>query len=178
MSLLGGECHMIGWIIVIVIAVVAVGYYMYVSDERKKRNRQKEIMRQRARTQQRTRMQQEANRTPRRTQTIRTTPISERSETGPMIYFANDRHGSTDKEYRFNYKKVDGGYRAYILKMPDLRGRDGKSIPTHRLWDENNKPYICWNQKVTSLKDIQTISKVWADSIQEYIATGKRFGPE
>lgn len=33
MSLLGGECHMIGWIIVIVIAVVAVGYYMYVSDE-------------------------------------------------------------------------------------------------------------------------------------------------
>ena len=135
-------------------------------------------MRQRARTQQRTRMQQEANRTPRRTQTIRTTPISERSETGPMIYFANDRHGSTDKEYRFNYKKVDGGYRAYILKMPDLRGRDGKSIPTHRLWDENNKPYICWNQKVTSLKDIQTISKVWADSIQEYIATGKRFGPE
>lgn len=104
-------------------------------------------------------------------------PLSQRTETGRMIYFANDRHGRKDKEYHFNYKKIDGAWRAYILRMPDLGSRDPNSIPTHRLWD-NDQPYICWNGRVTSLKDIQTISRHWADAIQEYIETGKRFGEE
>lgn len=108
----------------------------------------------------------------------RATQTPEKTETGCMIYFANDRHGQADKEYRFNYKKINGAWRAYILKMPDLQGRDANSIPTHRLWDENHMPYICWRGTVTSLKDMQNISRVWADSIQEYIATGTRFGPE
>lgn len=34
-------------------------------------------------------------------------PAQERTETGPMVYFANDRHGRSDREYRFNYKKVN-----------------------------------------------------------------------
>ena len=35
-------------------------------------------------------------------------------ETGPMIYFANDAHGRTDREYQFNYKWVyDGTLHAY-----------------------------------------------------------------
>jgi hypothetical protein len=106
------------------------------------------------------------------------TRLEEITETGSMVYFANDKHGQADKEYRFNYKKINGGWRAYILKMPDLQSRDAKSIPTHRLWDENHNPYICWKGKVTSLKDMQNISRVWADSIQQYIATGTRFGPE
>ncbi len=159
---------MIGWIIAAIIAVVAVAYFLQV------RKTNKELEEREARIQQRT----QTTRAPRPVQSPRVAPITERIETGSMIYYANDRHGGTDKEYRFNYKKINGAYRAYILKMPDLRGRDGRSIPTHRLWDENNNPYICWNQEVTSLKDMQTISRVWADSIQEYIATGKRFGPE
>jgi hypothetical protein len=61
--------------------------------------------------------------------------------------------------------------------MPDLGQRDGNSIPTHRLWD-HERAYICWNGYVTNLKDMQNISRVWANSIQEYIATGKRFGAE
>lgn len=113
-----------------------------------------------------------------RQQSSQPTMLSTRTETGPMVYYANDTHGATDKEYRFNYKKVNGAWRAYILRMPSLGNRDARSIPTHRLWDDDNKPYICWNSSVTSLKDIQNISRVWADSIQEYIATGKRFGPE
>ena len=111
--------------------------------------------------------------TPAQTQVV---PLSRRNETGPMVYYANDAHGSSDKEYRFNYKKVNGSWRAYILKMPDFRGRDGNSSITHRLWD-NGSPYICWNSAVNSLKDMQTISRIWADNIQEYIATGKTFGP-
>lgn len=98
------------------------------------------------------------------------------TETGCMIYFANDRHRLGDKEYRFNYKKVNGSWRAYILRMPPLRGRDPSGLITHRLYDADRNAYVCWDRSVSSLKDMQTISRIWADSIQEYIATGKRFG--
>ena len=103
--------------------------------------------------------------------------VSSRSaaETGPMIYYANDNHGRRDKEYRFNYKKVNGSWRAYILRMPSLENRSTDGYATHRLWDRS-KPYVCWDSPVNSLSDMQTISRVWADNIQEYIATGKRFG--
>lgn len=97
------------------------------------------------------------------------------TETGPMIYYANDHHGRTDKEYRFNYKKVGNSWRAYILKMPSLEGRDSSGAVTHRMYD-NGRPYVCWDSQVKTLRDMQIISKVWADNIQEYIATGKRFG--
>lgn len=99
-------------------------------------------------------------------------------ETESMIYFADNPHGMQDKEYRFRYKFVGGSWRAYILKMPSLNGRDPQSIPTHRLWDESGNPYICWQGSVSSKKDIQNISRIWANSLQEYIATGKRFGAE
>lgn len=96
------------------------------------------------------------------------------TETGPMIYFANDRHGRSNKEYRFNYKKVGSGWRAYILRMPSLGGRSDGSGTIHRLHD-NDGYYICWDSQVNTLKDMQTISRIWADRIQEYISTG-RFG--
>ena len=96
------------------------------------------------------------------------------TETGPMIYFANDRHGQSDKEYRFNYKKVGNGWRAYILRMPSIGNRNDGSGVIHRLHDDGGY-YICWDRQVNSLKDMQIISRRWADSIQEYIATG-RFG--
>ena len=105
----------------------------------------------------------------------RQVPRTQSEETGPMVYYANDQHGRTDREYRFNYVKVNGAWRAYILRMPDLGHRDASGFLTHRLWD-NGRPYICWNSQVASLKDMQNISRVWADSVQEYIATGKRFG--
>ena len=97
-------------------------------------------------------------------------------ETGTMVYFANDHHGRTDKEYQFNYKKIDGEWRAYILRMPSLGSRDSSGLVTHRLYDGAGDPYVCWDRPVRSLKDMQAISRVWADSIQEYIATGKTFG--
>lgn len=97
------------------------------------------------------------------------------NETGPIVYFANDNHHQGDNEYRFNYKKVSGSWRAYIIKMPSLKNRDQSGLVTHRLFD-NGQPYVCWDSPVNTLKDMQTISKVWADNIQEYIATGKRFG--
>lgn len=149
-----------GWIAIALVGVVIVGVIIFQNCKNKGRENSN---------------RQTPTATPSPTQ--QTTHLSQRTETGRMIYFANDRHGRKDKEYHFNYKKVDGAWRAYILRMPDLGSRDPNSIPTHRLWD-NGQPYICWKGRVTSLKDMQTISRYWADAIQEYIATGKRFGEE
>ena len=102
--------------------------------------------------------------------------LSQKNETGPMVYYANDNHRFRDKEYRFNYKKVNGFWRAYILRMPSLGNRSEAGHLTHRLWDGNNDAYICWDSPVKTLSDMQNISRVWADCVQEYIATGKRFG--
>lgn len=109
------------------------------------------------------------------------TPISSnqyrsQDETGPMVYYANNPHGRRDCEYRFNYKKVGGSWRAYILRMPGLCGRDGDLHKTHRFTDGHGAYWVCWDSPVNSLKDMQAISRVWANSVQEYIATGKRFG--
>ncbi len=104
---------------------------------------------------------------------------SESEITSPdgVIYFASLDYGLSDREYRFDFRLVNNSWRAYILKMPSLRGRDASGYVTHRLFD-NGKPYICWNTSISSLKDMQNVARVWADSIQEYIATGKRFGPQ
>lgn len=150
-----------GWIVAAIVAVISAVYFLH----QKKANATNHAQ-----------VTQPAAR-PAVRPVARQVPLAQRSETGSMVYFANDRHGRQDREYQFNYKKVDGAWRAYILKMPDLGRRDPGSIPTHRLWD-NGRPYICWNSRVTSLKDMQNISRVWADSVQEYIATGKRFGAE
>lgn len=115
------------------------------------------------------------------TQTVRTTSLGQ-NETGSMIYYANDLHGRTDREYRFNYKRVydssfgEYSWRAYILRMPSLAGRDPDLHKTHRWTDGNGHYWVCWDSPVNTLKDMQAISRVWADSVQEYIATGKRFG--
>ena len=77
-----------------------------------------------------------------------------------------------NKEYCFNYKKVGSGWRAYILRMPSLRGRNDGSGVIHRLHD-NGGYYICWDSQVNTLKDMQIISRRWADNIQEYISTGR-----
>lgn len=147
---------MTGWIVAGVVMVVA-GILIYCS-------RTKETPARPVETTQRT--------TPQQTRVV---PLSQKNETGPMVYYANDRHGGKDREYRFNYKKVNGSWRAYILRMPSLGNRSTDGHATHRLWD-GSKSYVCWDSPVNSLSDMQTISRVWADNIQEYIATGKRFG--
>ena len=147
---------MAGWIVAAVVILIAIKLIC--------NSHTKETSARPAETIQRT--------TPQRNRTV---PLSQKDETGPMVYYANDRYGSTDREYRFNYKKVNGSWRAYILRMPSFGNRSADGYITHRLWD-GSKPYVCWDRSVNSLSDMQTISRVWADNIQEYIATGKRFG--
>ena len=96
-------------------------------------------------------------------------------ETGPMVYYANDSRGNRDNEYQFNYMKIGGYWRAYILKMPVLGKRDPGRAMTHIQYDDG-RPYVSWDGAVTSLKDMQTISRDWADDCQEHFVSGKRFG--
>ena len=99
-----------------------------------------------------------------------------------MIYFANDAHGRADREYQFNYKWVYDNnvhantWRAYILRMPSLGNRPSDGHSTHRWSDANGNHWVCWDSPISSLTEMQSVSRLWADSVQEYIATGKRFG--
>jgi hypothetical protein len=98
------------------------------------------------------------------------------------VYIANDRHGSDDREYRFVYSYTyDTAARAYswharIVRMPDLRGRDASTHRTYRWKDEDGQYWVSWDYSscpATSPQEMQAIAHMWADHIQEYIATGK-----
>lgn len=174
-------------ITILLIAAIGIGYFLYQKFQSGNRGRNmtrtdvanvmNRIIARRNRSENRSRPQQVPGYMPPRP--ANGTPLvpAQReniTETGPMIYFANDRHNSGDREYRFNYKKVGNGWRAYILRMPGLGNRDAGSGTIHRLHDDGGY-YICWNSQVNTLKDMQVISRHWADNIQNYIATG-RFG--
>lgn len=113
---------------------------------------------------------------------IPSNPSSAQDETGSMVYYADNPHGVEDCEYRFNFRyiydtKLDARtWRAYILRMPNLRGRSSDGHIIHRWSDNIGNHWVCWNSPVQSLKDMQSISRFWANGVQEYIATGKHFG--
>ena len=154
------------WIWITVVAILSVGVIKVIHLLYKKRTQERCTPQRATRT----------TRTPTTTNRTNTNKIT------PVVYFANDTHGSTDREYRFYYTKVfdnDFGsetWRAYIIRMPSLRGRDPDGHITHRWHDKDDNYWVCWDRPVSTLKEMQTISKIWADSVQEYIATGKRFG--
>lgn len=94
---------------------------------------------------------------------------------GAMIYFANHQHESLDNEYQFEFVKTNRGWRAYILRMPSLCGRPSSLHVTHRLKDVNNRHFVCWDSTITTEKDMMIVAKRWADCLQKYIETGRRF---
>ena len=104
---------------------------------------------------------------------------NQKTTVGPVIYYGNSKHNASDVEFRFKYMLVNGGWRAYIIRQPSFKGRNESLSVTHRYRDSNNNMYyVCWDTVITDIKDIQNVSKFWADCILEYIATGKRFGPQ
>lgn len=99
---------------------------------------------------------------------------TEITELGPVNYYANDRHNRKDKWFQFYYKKVNGEWLTYILRMPSLNGRDGNLHITHR-YHNSGKYWICYDPQPRTLKDAQSISRAWADRELEYISTGIDF---
>ena len=94
---------------------------------------------------------------------------------GIVEYYANDRHNSPDKWFRFKFKIVNGNWRVYIIRMPDLRGRDSNLHLTHRYTDHNGNYWICWDGDVKTLKFAQDLARNWGDRLLEYINTGVEF---
>lgn len=95
---------------------------------------------------------------------------------GPIYYFANGSGSLDERTFCFSYEKINGSWRAYIEKMPPLKSRDSSFVVTHRLRATDGRTYVCWDSPIKSLHEMETVSKMWADCICEYIATGKRFG--
>lgn len=101
---------------------------------------------------------------------------SQNTAFGPVIYYGNSNHNATDVEFRFKYVYKNGSWRAYIIRHPSFNGRDEALAVTHRYRDtDNNMYYVCWDTPIIQIKDIQNVSRFWADNILEYIATGKKF---
>ena len=108
--------------------------------------------------------------------TVSVVPSTQITETGPMVYFANNPHNLSDCEYHFNFKKERDSWRAYILRMPSLRGRNPGLHETHRWTNGEGVYWVCWDTPLKELSDMQAVARFWADCVLEYIATGKSFG--
>lgn len=95
---------------------------------------------------------------------------------GPVNYYANGRHNQKDIWFQFlyKYKKEEGCWLTYILRMPSLRSRSGNLHLTHR-YRKDDVYWICYDPQPTTLKDAEIISRAWADRELEYIATGTPF---
>lgn len=104
----------------------------------------------------------------------------QRLKDGSLVetYQARDQKETGENTYLFLYKvkcfQGEYGQYAYILKTPDFNGRDSSTHMTRRVKDGDGSYFISWDRPVQSLKDMQTISHIWADKLQEYIETGKR----
>lgn len=96
-------------------------------------------------------------------------------QTERFSYRTKDGKGN----YVFELKTMlDGTERAYILSQPTYQGRRETPHSTHRCTDASNGSlYVDWYPPVCSRNIIKEIAKLFADCTQEYIKTGKRFGP-
>lgn len=78
------------------------------------------------------------------------------------------------RRYRFDYRRVDGSWRAYILRQPDYNGQSELLCHTHRFLDENGY-YVCWSEPIRSRRACRAIAQEWARRTDDYISTGKSF---
>jgi hypothetical protein len=81
---------------------------------------------------------------------------------------------SSDGSYDFDYRFVDGEWRAYIRSQPDYGAREDDLHSTHRHWDSRGH-YVCWNEPIESRSDCEAVAKAWAQGTDRYIRTGERF---
>lgn len=103
-------------------------------------------------------------------------PISE-SHARRVGEWRNIRYVSwpTRRDYSFTFTLVDNGWRIYINNSPNYRNRPSGAHESHRL-SIGTRPYICWDQPLVTISEAQGVAALWADSTENYIATG-RFEP-
>lgn len=91
-----------------------------------------------------------------------------RTQTLRNVYY---RAHPTRRDYQFTFRWVAGSWRVHIENPPDYRSRPTSQVATHRLTDRHGD-YICWTDPLTTLSAAQGVAALWADSTENYIATG------
>ncbi len=89
-----------------------------------------------------------------------------------LTYFIDGYGAYRDGKYVFELKKVSGSWRAYIVRTPQIIGRDTSSTVIHQLSDAGRK-YVCIAGNVSSKELMVSIAKQWARGLQNYITTGQ-----
>jgi len=81
------------------------------------------------------------------------------------------------RNYHFEFKIAEEGalwwqsFRAYIVKAPSYGSRSDSFQITHRLGTRDN-PYVCWNSRISELKQMKAVCRLWAKATVMYIADG------
>jgi hypothetical protein len=78
-------------------------------------------------------------------------------------------------DFVFQYRRAGLSWRAYIVESPSYGYQSGDPIITHRNFDENNAPYVCWTNRLKSFEEAKQVSGLWAEATVRYIDTGARF---
>lgn len=86
----------------------------------------------------------------------------------PWVYKTED--GEDEYHFRFE-ERVDGEWRAYILKQPPYGSCPQDLSSTYRQYDHKGK-YIDWSYTFESLEEAKQIAALWVEYTQECINKG------
>ena len=89
-----------------------------------------------------------------------------------LTYFIDGYGVERDGKYVFELKKVNDGWRAYIVRTPSLGDRNASAAIIHQLSDSGRK-YVCFVGNVPTKEKMITLAKMWARGLQNYIETGE-----
>ena len=90
-----------------------------------------------------------------------------------LVYYVDGYGYENDGKYVFKITKhARNDWRAYIVQMPSLGGRNSALSETHRLYDSAGY-YVCVLGKVETKKKMIAVAKFWATRLRRYIKTGQ-----
>lgn len=82
------------------------------------------------------------------------------------------------RDYSFTFRFNDPGWQVYINSSLDYGIRASDSVASHRL-GLGDRPYVCWRPAdsrqagmISTFSEAQAVAALWADSTENYIATG------
>jgi hypothetical protein len=77
--------------------------------------------------------------------------------------------------FSFTFCKIGNKYRAYISKQPAYGQRKTDAHSTHRLTDSSGNRYVCIQPEPTSMDEMLTVTRWWAECTSYYIEHGGGF---
>ncbi len=86
-------------------------------------------------------------------------------------YRAVDDTSNRSGWFTFKIVRKKGSYRAYVIKMPPLNGRDSSLMKVHMLSDGKHY-YVCVIGDVLTKDRMKGIARFWAKRYLRYVETG------